>query len=117
MHPAVAPIILDGGKQSQKLLHFLARPIIGHGAQTLHEKKPTILGHLQQLRKVLRSTQEKFMHSEPDPEQDHLPQSTQSENTNLIFFKIVDLSGNIYKDQTGRFPVTSSKSNKYILVA
>ena len=57
------------------------------------------------------------MHSEPDLEQDQLPQSNQSENTNLVFFKIVDLSGKYYTDQTGRFPFTSSKGNKYILAA
>ena len=37
-HPARAPLNLDMGKQSQKLLHFLARPIIGLGAQTLNKK-------------------------------------------------------------------------------
>ena len=57
------------------------------------------------------------MHLDPDPERDQFPQATQSENTNLVFFKTVDLSGKIYTDQTGRFPVTSSKGNKYILVA
>ena len=57
------------------------------------------------------------MHSEPDPDHDHLPQAKQSENTNLVFFKKVDLSGKIYTDQTGRFQVTSRKGNKYILVA
>ena len=41
----------------------------------------------------------------------------QSENTNIVFSKTVDLSGEIYTDQTRRFPVTSSKGNKYILVA
>ena len=40
-----------------------------------------------------------------------------SEDTNLVFFKTVDLSGKFFTDQTGRFPVTSSKGNKYILVA
>ena len=57
------------------------------------------------------------MHPEPEPEQDQFPQSTQSEDTNLVIFKTVDLSGKIYTDQTGRLPVTSSKGNKYILVA
>ena len=83
----------------------------------LTKKQSTILGHLQQPRKGLISTQEKFMHPYPDPEHDQFPQSTQSENANLVFFKTVDLYGKIYTDQTGRFPVTSSKGNKYILVA
>ena len=95
----------------------MARPIIGLGAQTLNKKKLTILGHLQQPLKCLRSTQEKDIHSEPDPEQDQFPPSTHSEDNNTVFFKIVDLSGKIYTDQTGRFPVISSKGNKYILAA
>ena len=40
----------------------------------------------------------------------------QSEDTNIVFLKTVDLTGKIYTDQTGRFPVTSRKGNKYILV-
>ena len=104
------------GKQSQEFLHFLARPSIGPGAQTLL-KKSTILGHLQKPRKGLISTQEKVVHPEPYPEQDQFSQSMQSENINLIFFNTVDLSGGVYTDRTGRFPVTSSKVNKYILVS
>ena len=41
----------------------------------------------------------------------------QSENTNPVFFKTVDLSGEIYTDKIGRLSVTSSKFNEYILVA
>ena len=33
------------------------------------------------------------------------------------FLKAVDLIEKIYTDQTGRFPITSRKGNKYILVA
>ena len=64
------------------------------------KKQSTILGHLQQLRKGLRSTQEKVMHLDPDPEHDQFPQATQSENTNLVFFKTVDLSGKLDTYQT-----------------
>ena len=85
--------------------------------KNLSEKQWTIIWHLQQPRKGLRSTQEKVIHSEPDPELDQFSTSTQSEDSNLVFFKTVDLSGKIYTDQTGRFLVTSSKGNKYILVA
>ena len=94
----------------------MARPSIGPGAQTLL-KKSTILGHLEQPQKGLISTQEKVVHSDLDTEQDQFPPSTQSEDTNIVFFKTVDLSGKIHTDQTGRFPVTSIKGNNYILVA
>ena len=40
----------------------------------------------------------------------------QSEDTNIILLKTVNLTGKFYTDQTGRFPVTSGKGNKYILL-
>ena len=83
----------------------------------LTKKQSTILGHLQQRRKGLRSTHDNIMHPDPDPYQDQFPQATQSENTNLVFSKTVDLSGKVYTYQTGRFSVTSIRGNKYILVA
>ena len=83
----------------------------------LTKKQSTILGRLQQPRKGLRSTQEKVIHSEADLEQDQFPPYMQSEDTNLVFFNTLDLSGKIHTDQTERFPVTSSKGNKYILIS
>ena len=37
--------------------------------------------------------------------------------TNEVFVKVTEIEGKIYTDQTGRFPVTSSRGNKYIMVA
>ena len=42
----------------------------------LMKKQSTILGHLQQLRKGLRSTQERVMYLYPDPGHDQFPQAT-----------------------------------------
>ena len=56
------------------------------------------------------------MHPDPDPEQDQFPQATHSENTNLVLLDSRSVRKN-YTYQTGRFPVTSSSGNKYILVA
>jgi hypothetical protein len=36
--------------------------------------------------------------------------------THLVYAKVVTITGQIYSDQTGRFPVTSSRGNKYIMV-
>ena len=82
----------------------------------LSKKQSTILGHIQQPRKGLRSTQEKVIQSDTDSEQDQFPPSTQSKDINLVFLKTVDIIGKIYTDQTGRFSVTYSKRSKYILV-
>ena len=38
------------------------------------------------------------------------------ERENLISIKLVELEQKIHTDQTGRFPVTSSLGNKYVLV-
>ena len=35
---------------------------------------------------------------------------------NECFIKTVDLTNKLHSDQTGRFPVTSSKGNKYIMI-
>ena len=59
----------------------------------LSQKKSTILGHLQQPRKSLRSTQEKLIQSDPDLELYQFPPFAQSEDTNLVFLKKVDLTG------------------------
>ena len=52
---------------------------------------------------------------QPDPYQ--FPPTSHSLQTDDVYLKVVDLEGKIYTDQTGRFLVTSSKGNKYILVA
>ena len=65
--------------------------------------------------------QKKELQSEPDPEPEKEPDyfflSEQSECINLVILKTVDCTGEFYTDQTGRFPITSRKGNKYILVA
>ena len=87
----------------------------------LTKKQSTILGHLQKPRKGLQSTHKKGLQSEPEPEPepvpDQFPPSEQSEGTNLVFLNTVYLTGKIYTDQTGRFPITYSKGKKYILMA
>ena len=107
-----------GGKQPQKNSSLFGQAYHMTWCTNIYPKKQsTILGYLQKPRKGLGSTQEKVLQPEPDPEQDQFPPSTQSEDTNLFFLETVDLTGTFYTDQTGRFPVTSSKGNKYILVA
>ena len=35
---------------------------------------------------------------------------------NFVYTKVVEVTGKFFTDQTGRFPVTSSKGNQYIMV-
>ena len=60
-------------------------------------------GHLRADRKNARST--KVQES----------QAT-SKRSNEFYAKTIELNGKVFSDQTGRFPVTSSKGNKYIMV-
>jgi hypothetical protein len=75
----------------------------------------TTLGHQDQTRKNAQSTQPKPpIELEPEPEAD--PESLQ-QRTHQVFTAIVDSgTGQIYSDQTGRFPVTSSRGHKYLFV-
>jgi hypothetical protein len=67
-------------------------------------------GHMDQSRKNVRSTKKEPIESETTP-----TQNVNNEPTHLTFATIED-TGNIYTDQTGRFPVTSSQGHKYILI-
>jgi hypothetical protein len=79
----------------------------------LPKSEATTKGHLDQTRKKLRSTKTDDMELEEEQE----PNNTQ---THQIFAAIKNTdkiyTGKIYTNQTGRFPVTSSQGNKYILV-
>ena len=65
-------------------------------------------GHLRATRKNIRSTKTVLDKREIDPDI--------GKKSNEFYTKIIDLTGKIYSDQTGRFPVQSSRGNKYIMV-
>jgi hypothetical protein len=76
----------------------------------LSKSTSTAKGHLNQQRQNARTTKIKdaeTIDSEPDP--DH------GIKTQYVYAATID-AGQIYTDQTGRFPVVSSKGNKYIMV-
>jgi hypothetical protein len=76
----------------------------------LSKSTSTAKGHLNQQRQNARTTKIKDaekMDTEPDP--DH------GLKTQYVYAATID-AGQIYTDQTGRFPVVSSKGNKYIMV-
>ena len=78
----------------------------------------TAKGHLRQDRKNVRSTQNPLHSSLREP-----PVMTTLElhhdsnvRTQCAFAKTVSLTGKVFSDQTGRFPQTSSRGNKYIMI-
>ena len=45
------------------------------------------------------------------------PPELLTERTHQLFLKVTKYSSKIYTDQTGRFPITSSRGYKYIMIA
>ena len=66
-------------------------------------------GHLNQTRKNVRSTQAKQF-EEPNTAK------LQKKKRGDIYVKTYDMKETIYTNQTGKFPVTSRRHNKYIMV-
>ena len=83
----------------------------------LPKSEATVKGHLKQIRQNLRSTK-RTPPPKPNPNS-VMTTGTPSEPVRankLVTFKIIELEGKVFSDQTGRFPITSSRGNKYIMV-
>jgi hypothetical protein len=79
----------------------------------------TAKGHLKATPKNLRSTstiRPTIATIEAHTVMTTPPSTEPTVRTHLVYAKVVTITGQIYSDQTGRFPVTSSKGNKYIMV-
>ena len=68
-------------------------------------------GHVKSDRKNVRSTKE-LLHEMTATDKDNKTVARENE----YFVKTVDLTNKLYSDQTGRFPVTSSKGSKCIMI-
>jgi hypothetical protein len=76
----------------------------------LSKSTSTAKGHLNQQRQNARTTENKDAQLlDPDADLDH------GIKTQYSYAATID-AGQMYTDQTGRFPVASSKGNKYIMV-
>jgi hypothetical protein len=92
--------------------YFTSWPgLIEHAVEKhLSKSTSTTKGHLNQQRQNARTTKvkdPKVIMKEPDLDQ--------GIKTQYIYAATID-AGQIYTDQTGRFPVVSSKGNKYIMI-
>ena len=81
----------------------------------------TVKGHLDQKSQGLRSTKVKMESkienkSEIKIESDTLPQEPNNGKTNEIYIALEDIDGKIYSDQTGKFPRTSNRGMKYVMI-
>jgi hypothetical protein len=98
--------------QGNKNGNFLSWPGLNeHTVEThLSKSTSTVKGHLNQQRKNARTTKIKDAQLlDPENDIDH------GIKTQFVYAATID-AGQIYTDQTGRFPVVSSKGNKYIMI-
>jgi hypothetical protein len=100
--------------------HFATWPGLTADLVRTHLPKSTatVKCHLNQQRKNIWSTQPKTKPT-PNPQAslDNQPLSeTPNERTHHVFATVIDTTGEISTDQTGRFPTTSSRGFKYILI-
>jgi hypothetical protein len=78
--------------------------------------------HMVQTRQNTRSMKPKKQKKAPTEEmddatrEDFAPKDNLPQRTHEVYTTITDINGKVYTDLTGRFPTTSSKGNKYILV-
>jgi hypothetical protein len=83
----------------------------------LPKSEATAMGHLDQQRKNTLST--KCVAATQFGPQHKKETETSSDHTHNTFANIMDIkepTGQIYKDQTGRFPIQSSSGYKYIMI-
>ena len=77
----------------------------------LHKSSVTIKGHLRQQFKNIQSTKT------PNSISTAMPSMTTSEvRTHWVAAQAIEVQGSTFSDQTGRFPITSSRGHKYIMV-
>jgi hypothetical protein len=96
--------------------YFASWPGLTTAAVAKHypQTPATAKGHMVQTRQNIRSTKTKLIENDNVPNTDPI-QEPNNNITNQAFATVKE-TGRIYTDQTGQFPVTSSKGYKYMLV-
>jgi hypothetical protein len=91
--------------------HFATWPdlTVGNVSKYLPMYDIMVKGHLNHIRKNIRSTQPKVMAPTPEPDM------AQEKKCRYVYVAAME-TGKIYTDLTGSFPSTSLSGNTYILV-
>jgi hypothetical protein len=116
LHAATGSPVPSTFVRAIKAGNFTTWPTLNpeHVNKYLEKSEATVKGHLNQTRKNVRSTKPKKKHNAREETQDYEPPITGK--TNVVYAAIHDVDGHTYTDLTGRFPKTSSRGYKYILV-
>jgi hypothetical protein len=96
--------------------HLITWPGLTEEAIHKHLKltPATAMGHMNQKRQNIRSTSKREDVTSDLDDVSVTPVST-GEKTNLVYAVVID-QGQLYTDLTGRFPVRSSKGNRYVMI-
>ena len=78
------------------------------------QSKPMVKGHLDQQRQGIQSTK-KVQQDEPITDI-QIPLHKQEPRTHAQFVQVVEISGQVYTDQTGRFPIPSTSGAVYLMI-
>ena len=76
------------------------------------ESDETLKGHMKMQRMNVRSTKKK---AKPEMTNEDVP-TAPNPKKNDVYISVFNAHDTVYTDQTGGFPVTSSRGNKYIMV-
>jgi hypothetical protein len=84
----------------------------------LPKSTSTALGHLDQKRKNIQSTKNKMNDdTKPETESPIANHTDEGITAHQVFTTVTNIeTGKIYTDQTSKFPVLSSRGNKYLFV-
>ncbi len=79
------------------------------------------MGHMDQTCQGQQSTSRITINTPPltisnNDNGDILPVHISDGSTNLVFMVIHDITGKVFTDQTGRFPITSNRDHAYLLI-
>ena len=78
-------------------------------------KPATLMGHLQKSKQGMRSTKVKTHIT--DQINNKMPEQEEHNNKmHHIYIALEDIKGKIFSDQTGKFPRTSSRGMKYVMI-
>ena len=104
----------DSWAQAVKAGHYISWPGLTADAVRKHfpESEETQKGHLKKQRQNVRSTKQKIRLDEIN-EDTALTQTLAKQN---LFVKVINAENTVYSDQTGRFPIQSSKGNRLLMV-
>jgi hypothetical protein len=50
-----------------------------------------------------------------DDRMEDVPQEPHNARTHFVFMVIYEINGNVFTNQTGRFPITSNRSHAYVV--